>query len=206
MIALAVRGIVRPSVIQCVDNIVRLYESTGASRVFLYSWESKLSEDLVAALVRKIIPVEHKLDPEPKPDEILAKCWGRCRTMGMHHWKPENPYKQIMQTQNVLAMVAENPWVVLSRPDLSVTPGRFPQWMQEETYTMPEQCRYPAINDQFAVGRKKVILKVWSMGDGSDMSALFEGAENPETALGRNIEAKKIKTAIIPAAFYRLDR
>jgi hypothetical protein len=129
--------------------------------------------------------------------------------MGMHHWKPENAYKQVMQTQNVLGMIDENPWVVLSRPDLMVMPGKFDEWAFEDTYTMPEQCRYPIhaetpINDQFAVGRKNILLGAWSMGDETNMSLLFEGKENPECALGKNIEDKKIKTAIKRAAFYRL--
>lgn len=211
MIVLAVRGIVRPSALICSHNIQRLAESVGANRVYVYAWRTLDAEKLVKILQTNITYVEASLEPEPKPQEILSRCWGRCKTMGQHHWRPENPYKQIMQTQNVLAMVDDNPWVVLTRPDLMVSPGKIEEWTKEDTYTMPEQCRYPIdspvlANDQFAVGRKKVVLDAWSFGDAESMSVRFEGAENPEEVLGKHLQEKKIKTAIIRAAFYRLTR
>jgi hypothetical protein len=193
-VIVAIRGIVRPDSYSCIQNLITFWEHEKHLASRLDKESEKLALWMNDSELVKDVPIEG-----------ITANW---KTKNEGHWKPQAPFMQVALTNAVLNLIGgiNNPWVVLTRPDLYCAPGPIERWMNEGCYTMPQPCCYPSVNDQFAVARLDILKKAWDWGDFANQNRLLDGCENPEGALGRNLSEKGIKTMRVEPVKYELRR
>jgi hypothetical protein len=201
MKTLAIRGLVRPNLFGCLNNIMGLYKQFRPDRVLFCSWDSEVA-NLFYKLIRPI-GAEKILYTEPYDDEF--NCYsGTCATMGEGHWTKEGVFKGFIQTNNVLDKVGDG-WVILTRPDLSIEVFDPEEWFVDGVYCQPEPCRYPNFNDQFSVADAETMRRVWGFPV-SEFDRIIDGAKNPESAIWSRMKVLDINDKVIKVPHYELRR